>query len=340
MVVLCAFTSTGQLRAAGSTTIDFPIDAPREVPLGLGALPIQVTAPDGMGYAEFFLLPVPEDQELFLTIIFKENGKSGPGIVWTDSVTEEQVTVSADLAEGVVGLNQRTIRLPSQIASRSGRLIITGNQKNLLRARLDWIAPTSVFVAADQEAPELISNGRTFTGQELSGGEQLALPDAWFGDVLDAPLQEGVLALDGNVKFIVPLNRPPEQSLLRARFLGLPLAASVKVWINGKLAGRIQPMVPLLSDAGFVRLGGGRIAYAGWRAGALLIDDGLLKAGDNAIVIESPRKGGFLRDAALQVRVPIVNLPPAVEIEKSSPEEKPLNASGAGAVEEAANETD
>jgi len=315
-----ALAGCGHAGAAGSVTIDFPITVRRETPPGLAALPMQVTAPDGMGYAEFMLLPAAKDQELFLTVIFKETGKAGPGIFWTDEVTDEQVTVTANLAEGVVGLNQRTIRLAPEISTRPGRLVISGDQKKLFRVRLDWIAPSAVFIAADQEDPDLISNGRIFSGQELTGGEPLALPDAWFGDVLDAPLQERVMSLDGNVEFVAPLNRAPQQSLLRARFLGLPLGVALKVWINGKLAGRMQPAVPLLSDAGYVRLASGRFAYAGWRPGAFVIEDGLLKEGDNSIVIETPKKGGFIRDAALQVRVPDAGAPPAPEFEDAAPE--------------------
>ncbi len=280
------------------------------------AAPRQVTSPDGQGYAEFLLLPGREDEQLFVTVIFMEDGTEGPALFWTGDVSEEQVTISAGLAEGVSGLNRRTVRLPEQAVREAGRIYLSGDQRQILRVRLDWVAPTGVFVASDEQRPDLMAGGRVMFDQEMTGGEQLSPPDAWFGDVLDASLLEGVASLAGNVEFVVPLTGPGEQALLEAKFLGIAPGASVKVWVNGKLAGRLQPVVPALTDPGYIRLRSGRMAYAGWREGAILLEDGLLVEGDNSIVIETAKKRSFIRDAALQLRV----APPEPEPEVEKPE--------------------
>ncbi len=325
-VVVC---STGvNAEAAGTLTVDLPIRGPLVFPEGLMAAPRQVTSPDGRGYAEFLLMPAAKRESLFITVIFEEDGTEGPSMFWTGEVSGDQVTLSTGLAEGVSGLNRRTVRLPEEVLGEAGRIYLSGDQRKILRVRLDWVAPTGVFVATDEQRPDLIAGGRVFFDQEMTGGEALAPPDSWFGDVLDASLLEGVESLDGNVEFAVPLSGPGEQALLRAKFMGLAPGAAVKVWVNGKLAGRLQPVVPALTDAGYIRLRSGRMAYAGWREGSILLEDGLLKAGENSIVIETAKKRSFIRDAALQLRVrpvtPEESLPkpeePTVEISSESVE--------------------
>lgn len=301
MGVILAAVSVGW--AAGTLTVDLPIRGPLVYPEGLMAAPRQVTSPDGQGYAEFLLLPAARGEALFVTIIFEEDGTEGPAMFWIGDVSGEQVTLSTGLAEGVLGLNRRTVRLPTEVLGEAGRIYLSGDQRKILRVRLDWVAPTGVFVATDEQRPDLVAGGRILFDQEMTGGEALAPPDSWFGDVLDAALLEGVASLDGNVEFAVPLTAPGEQALLRAKFLGLAPGASVKVWVNGELAGRLQPVVPSLTDAGYVRLRSGRVAYAGWREGSIVLADGLLREGENSIVIETAKKRSFIRDAALQLRV-------------------------------------
>ncbi len=299
--------------AAGTLTVDLPIRGPLVYPEGLMAAPRQVASPDGRGYAEFLLMPGAKGEELFITVIFAEDGSEGPAMFWIGDVSGEQVTLSTGLAEGVSGLNRRTVRLPAEVLREAGRVYLSGDQRKILRVRLDWVAPTGVFVASDVQRPDLIAGGQMLFNQEMTGSEVLAAPDAWFGDVLDASLLDGVAALDGNVEFVVPLSAPGEQALLRAKFLGIAPGGSVKVWVNGKVAGRLQPLVPALTDPGYVRLRSGRMAFAGWREGSIVLDDGLLKEGENSIVLETAKKRSFVRDAALQLRVAPATPEPEIE---------------------------
>ncbi len=328
LVLFCLWAVFLDAHAAGTLTVDLPIRGPLVYPEGLVAAPRQVTTPDGQGYAEFLLMPGAKGEELFITVIFDEDGTEGPSMFWTGDVSGEQVTLSTGLAEGVSGLNRRTVRLPVEVMKEAGRVYLSGDQRKILRVRLDWVAPTGVFVATDEQRPDLIAGGQIFFDQEMTGGEALAPPDSWFGDVLDAPLLEGVASLDGNVEFAVPLSGVGEQALLRAKFLGIAPGASVKVWVNGKAAGRLQPSVPALTDPGYVRLRSGRMGYAGWREGSIVLEEGLLQEGENSIVIQTAKKRSFVRDVALQLRVAAVEPEearpkpevPTVEISSESPD--------------------
>lgn len=297
-------------------TIDFPVTGETLTAEGLSAPPRQVAAPDGLGYAEVWLRPVRKTNHIFLTFIFKEDGGKGPAVFWSGDVSGKQVTLTENLAEGVVGLNRRTIELPDEIAHEAGHLYIMGRQDLLLRLRIDWCDPLQSFVAADQERPELVMGGAMKLDRDLTGQAQMTPPDAWFGRVLDASLQDGVADISQNTELVVPLKGVVGEARLRAKFLGLPLGKSVRVWINGKLAGRLQPALPSLTDPGYVRHGGKRANYAGWREGAIFVESGMLKDGGNSILFESPGKGVYLSGAALEIQASAVE---TADPEKPSP---------------------
>ena len=125
--------------------------------------------------------------------------------------------------------------------------------------------------------------------------------------------------LSENIERVVPLKAAPGPTRLRAKFLGLPLGRSVRVWVNGRVVGRIQPSVPSLTDPGYVRRGK-RVTYAGWREGALALDADALQPGENTILFESPGKGAYLSGAALEIVSP--------DVETDAP---PLETPGLGA---------
>jgi hypothetical protein len=303
-------------RADDFVTIDFPVKGETLVAEGLSAPPRQVATPDGLGYAEVLLRPVRKTNHVFLTFIFEEDGGKGPAVFWSGDASGRQVTITSNLAEGVVGLNRRTIELPDEIAHEAGHLYVMGRQDRLLRLRIDWCDPSQSFVASDQERPELVMGGAVKLDRDLTGQTPMTPPDAWFGRVLDAALQDGVADLSQNTELVVPLKGMAGEARLRAKFLGLPLGKSVRVWINGKPAGRIQPALPSLTDPGYLRHVGKHASYAGWREGAIYVEPGSLKEGDNSIVFESPGKGVYLSGAAMEIEAPAV--------EKAEPEETPL----------------
>lgn len=297
------------VQAQESVTIDFPIKGEAPVAIGLSAPPRQVTTPDGLGYVELLLRPVRKGNHVFLTFVFEEADGKGPAVFWSGDASGSQVTISTNLAEGVTGLNRRTLELPDEVTAEAGRLYVMGRQDRLLRLRVDWCEPMASFVAADQEAPRFIQGGAVRLDRELTGQQTMTPPDAWFGNVLDAALQDGVAELGEDTELVVPLAGAVSEARLRAKFLGLPLGKAVRVWINGRLAGRMQPNLPSLTDPGYMRRGGKRATYAGWREGALFIEPSLLKEGENSIVFESPGKGVYLSGAAMEMQAVVAEAP-------------------------------
>jgi hypothetical protein len=303
LIVLFCLASSVVL-ADEFVTIDFPMSGRKFVAPGLSASPRQVVRPDGIGYTEVLLRPVRKDYRVFLSFIFNEDGGKGPAVFWTADGSNKQITISENVAEGLVGLNRRTIALPTEVTARAGRLYIMGRQEQLLRLRIDWCEPSTVLVAADQERPTFISGGSVWLDRDTTGQAAMTPPDAWFGTVLDAALQDGVADLSESTELVVPLKGTTGAARLRAKFLGLPLGKSVRVWVNGKLTGRMQPALPGLTDPGYVRRGK-RTIYAGWREGAIFLEPGVLKEGKNAILFESPGKGIYLSGAALEIELPV-----------------------------------
>lgn len=283
-------------------TVDFPYKGEELFARGLSGPPRQVTTPDGVGYAELKLKPLSKATRVFVTVIFEEDSAGGPALFWTSAASGTQVTITGNLGEGVRGLNRRTVQLPEEITREAGSLFVMGRQDRVVRVRVDWTEPSTSFVAADQESPVLVQGGAIRLDRELTGQQQMTPPDAWFGPVLDAALQDGVIELSQDTELVVPFKGSASEARLRAKFLGLPLGRSVRVWINGKLAGRLQPDLPSLTDPGYVRRGGKRTTYAGWRTGSLFIEPGVLRDGENTIIFESPGKGVYLSGAAMEIQ--------------------------------------
>lgn len=308
------------VRADDFALIDFPISGRKKTPERLASAPRQVATPEGIGYAEVVLNPARKGERVFLTFVFDEDGKSTSlGVFWRGEGSGEQITLSKNLAEGVKGLNRRTIPLPAEAGEEGGRIYITGRQDSLLRLRIDWCEPVATFVAPDQERPALVAAGRPYLERNLGGEPVMSPPDAWLGNVLDAALQDGVAELSEPVEFVVPLDGMTGSARFRARFLGLPLGRGVRVWVNGEFAGRVVPDAPPLSDPGYVRKAG-RTIYAGWREAGLYIEPGVLKEGENSILVQAVDPGVFLRGAAIEIEAaPVAEEP----VEAPAPEEMP-----------------
>lgn len=298
-----SFCLLGWAGAEDSVTLDLPIKAaPGSLPAQFGEVPRQVATPDGQGYTEISLLPDANNQDLLVTVVFDENGGGGPSLSWMSATG--QTMLSSDLSEGVTGPNQRTVRVPGEVSSQPGRLIVFGDQGKIHRVRLDWAAQRQVLAAADQRPVSFIVSDRLVQNTELTGRRTLSPPDAWLGKVFEAFLQEDTVKLDEPVGFGLNLADEAGGAVLTVKILGLPLNESLEVWVNDHKAGQLLPPVPALTDAGYVTDRGGKAAYAGWRMGTLFLPGGLLRRGENAITLIPPGGEIYIRDAALQLREP------------------------------------
>lgn len=300
-VLLCLFGASAL--DADVVTIDFPVkSAPSKVSSLLSEAPRQVSTPDGMGYAEVSLPGVQDDRNLLISVVFIDNEERGLAVYWINGVTGQQTGISSDLSEGVSGINQRTLLMPWEATCLPGKLIIQGDQSKLLRLKLDWATSRKIYASTEQKPVAVMGDDRLLQSTEITGEKPLAPPDLWLGGTFEASLQETPESLSENVEFLATLNQQPEQCVLSAKLLGLPLSKSVEVWVNGVRVGQLQPIVPPLSDVGYLQDESGKTIYAGWRKGAIYIPTELFMTGDNSILFVSPGGDTFIRDATLQLK--------------------------------------
>jgi hypothetical protein len=218
-----------------------------------------------------------------------------------------------------VGTNKRTIRLSGDALTGPGILTIACERGGtpLLKARLEWVKPTSTFVSTDQEPPGFLESGGTvLAAASLAGTTLLSPPDNWQGGLLEVFLQEKLESLDGNIEVVVPLSGVPTATVLRAQFFGVPLGESPVLWVNGTRLGEIPLVIPGLADAGYLREDRAFV-YAGWRLGTLFIPSQLLRVGANTLLVETPTTGVFMKLASLQFLPDKAN-EPALGIEESA----------------------
>lgn len=291
-----------------SLTVPFPIrSADFQETNGLfSTAPHQVLSPNGSGHSDFFFAPVHTGEAVFVTVVFQDDPALNLGLNWQGADNPKVLTLAGNLSEKVSGWTQRTIRIPAELSAPGGILSITGDQRAVARVRVDWLRPSESYVAVDQTQPTLILGGRSLTDRQLRGETELSQPDAWLGDVFEAGLQEESTPIGTGISFAVPLEEAPGVVALRARFQGVALGNGVSVWINDRYAGQILPEIPSLTDPGFVRLADGKLIYAGWRDASLVIRAGLLTPGENLITLLAADAGVSIRDATLQILVPVV----------------------------------
>lgn len=303
LLIVCGMLvlGAGSLRSADTASFDFPIKDSSDIPPRLANPVKQIVSSDGIGYTIFALQPANPGEEVLVTVVFEDGAEGGPSLLWIDD-SGQQVTLSASLSDGVEGKNQRTVAIPVASALSGGRLVISGDQSKILRARIDWLAPLPTLAAADQRPGRYLLNDRLIPVDAVNGQPPVVEPDAWIGKVFEASLQEEPAAIDEAVEFVVPLGAAASQVRLTARFLGLPLDQGVTVWLNGTYMGELRPEVPSLNDAGYVVDDSGGSTYAGWRAGSLLIRASDFQQGDNSLVLSTKATGVYVRDAALQFR--------------------------------------
>ena len=287
-------------RAAAEVVVRMPLDDPALPPERFYARPHQARVPSGNA-VEFFLLPAGAAEELFVTLVFRDSDSAALAVYWLDVQAGTRTLLSENLAEGVAGLNQRTLRIPKELLAHAGQLLISGQTADLLQLGFQWLQPSAVFSGKDGELATLVMSGRIIGADELAGKQNLAPPDAWFDSVLEASLQQSPESLAGGLEFIVPLGEMPERTLIKAKFLNLPLNRKVQVWINGEFAGEFVPATPPLTDPGYVKVDG-TLQYAGWRGGSLLLPVNQFLVGENSIILKSAEAGVFIRDAALQLK--------------------------------------
>lgn len=306
------------------TVVDFPLqDGVGFPPAGL-ALPPMERSLGSRAQIELPFLPVSEDTAVYVTVVFRDQ----PGTVlrakWFGEGSRQfERVISENLAEGLQGWNQRTIELPWALVEEPGTLVLEADSvyHTVKRVAIVWASPGVVYAGGSARTVQYLPNsGKGLSESDLADPVREAkVPDTWYGGMWTAPLQERTEPLDDGLEFAVPIDSSPRAAVFRARVLGAPINAAVSLRVNERKIGPVSLEVPGLSDPGYMQDYDGKVSYAGWREVAVILPFGVLRKGDNAIILE-PMAGGYIKGAALELKFDESPGAPDVPPEPSQPD--------------------
>ena len=297
---------------AAGWTCDFP--TPAGPPAWLKIVP-QQTDSNFLGRAEFEIAPADGGSDLLITFFYQETEGGFLRVFWNAGGCS--TLLCQNLYEGIgKGLtNQRTLRLPGSWIRSGGIFSLQASQTDLKLSRIkwEWLTAQTVPVsqALDTRIQAVDSNGKILTADDLTEEMVTDASDRWKDGIITAPVTQKVEQIGEAVQFAVELDAVPLRARLEVQLAGLPLNHSLWLWVNGKMAGRITPPVPDLSDAGYQDATDGGTLYDGWRKGSILILPALLQPGLNTLQFarvddEETPDSLALKDLKLQLKYPVV----------------------------------
>ncbi len=303
-LVLALFSLSAGLGNAGAQevqTLDFPFKhQDSKVPEGLAAWPVETF--EGLARIEIPLRALPEEGALLVTVVFEDAEDRILLAKWVGSDLKTTDIVD-NMSENVIGLSQRTLEIGYENLAQAGSLVFEtdAEAQPIKRIVLTWTWPTGVFSASSAQGVKYVAGGkRLYTGEEFSPARGGAIADTWSAGIWKAFLQEQVEPLGEPLQFGVPMDTVPSAVIFRTKALGIPLNASVSVWVNGREVRSLTFQTPELSVAGYYEETPGELKFAGWREAAVVIPGDYFVAGENAIVLPA-QKGAYLKDSLLEL---------------------------------------
>jgi hypothetical protein len=282
---------------AQSLTLDFP-DQSEEVPAGLADFPRESF--HGLATIEIPLLPVEKEGSILVSVVFLDDVERVIQAKW--KAGEKETVLSANLSEGVRAWNRRALRIPSDLLSETGMLVLETDAplQPVRRVNLAWMWPGGVYMGNGAHAVEYVSDPNTvLTIEDLSDAKPAPVPDSVANGIWKASLQENIEPLDEGVQFEVPM-KVPQAAIFRAKILGFPLSAVPVFSANGEKLASVGMEIPTLDAPGFFKDESGEMGFAGWREVAVVIPSRVFQAGLNAMVVEG-KKGAYIKDARLEL---------------------------------------
>jgi len=154
------------------------------------------------------------------------------------------------------------------------------------RIKLEWLeAKNDLGSAQVHDVLVTPETGPTQPAQNLNGQPKPSDPAAWKDQVVTVPITELPQRIEQGVEFSVQLDNVPSSGRLVLKEAGLSLSKHLIVWINQKNVGTVTPVVPDLSDAGY--LTDDVDTYVGWREGSFYVPVTFLKVGANTVQFSS-----------------------------------------------------
>lgn len=246
-------------------------------------------------------LAEPAGEELLaVTVIFEEKDTRRLRAVW-NSPDVPGLEIAPQLGEGITGWNQRTFFLPSEVWASAGNLVIEseGASRMVHRVVLQLLQPSAAFVPPNRVGDVFAATAGGFnTLRELDAPVEGAPPDAWFGNMIEAWLQERAEPAGEGVEFLVEIRPAARRAVVRFSWNGRGVAPSLVV--NGKPVERVNIEVPSLQDPAYIE-DGGALFYAGWRQGWAMLPENVLLPGDNSFVFTGTSPADYIKSARIEM---------------------------------------
>ena len=248
----------------------------------------------------FPIVPGHDNNDLALTVVFQEEMGQYLSVYWQDRDGSRQL-LCPNLFEDIDLANQRTLLITRAVMGGPGKVVLQSSQNvlNVLKVRLDWARPGVVrLVDGIPNGALITTGGHFFAPEEVDGTALTPVADSWQGPVLLTSVTERAERVENGVVFPVGIQAKVLRARVEVLINGLSPDGSVRLWVNGKLAGTVAVEVPDLTDPGYAADG----SYIGWRKAGLLIPPEMLNVGDDTFQFDGPPNAPLaIRDFLLQV---------------------------------------
>lgn len=277
-----------------------------------GRVPLPSWLPDrpvatASNHAELYfqIVPVADDDDLALTVVFVEDMGGYLGVYWQPQGGSRQL-ICANLFENISLPNQRTILINRPTLGGPGKLILqsSSNVLNIKRVRLDWARPGVVRMFDLMPNGALITaGGKMYGPEEVDGSPITPVADRWEGRILTTSVTENAERIEQGVAYPVSITKPVRRVRVEVLVNGLPFGNSLKLWLNGEQIGSLAMEIPELGDPGYFHSRTAGDHYTGWRKGVFLLTANQIKKGDNVFQFQGPAKTPLaIRDFLLQIQ--------------------------------------
>ena len=287
---------------ADSFTLDLTTTGRPEFPVWMPERPL--AAPKAQAELSLPVVPGSDDNDLALTVVFREEAGAFLSVYWEDSSGKREL-LAPNLFENIGLPNQRTLLIKRPTMAGPGKIVLKSSQDvlNVLRVRLDWARPGVVRLVDNIPNGALVTTGgKMYAPEEVDGSTLTPIADSWEGKILTTSVTDRAERIEQGIDYTVAI--PDKVARVRAELLvnGLELDQSLILWLNGRAYGPIAFEIPDLTDPGYDKTSGGIANFIGWRKGTILIKGEQLIVGDNHFQFQTPPGSEIaIRDFLLQV---------------------------------------
>ena len=288
---------------ADSFTFDLKATGRLEFPAWIPDRPL--ASPQSQAELSFPVVPGSDDDDLALTIVFREEIGGFLSVYWESALGKRQL-LAPNLFENIGLLNQRTLLINRPTMGGPGKVILKSSQAvlNILRVRLDWARPGVVRLVDNIPNGALVTTGgKMFAPEEVDGSPLTPIADSWEGRILTTSVTDQPERIEKGIEFSVSVPEKVTRVRLEVLVNGLPLDQTLKLWLNGAVVGTLALEVPDLTDPGYEKEEDGTLHFTGWRKGVLILKGAQILVGENRFQFQTPPDTQVaIRDFLLQLQ--------------------------------------